>query len=142
MQAFKIGLDAGDNQVVSTSSIMQIYCPQHPLVGHWLAVCRNKISPPPIFRQAIAELGRILIYEASQDWLPTLKGQIETPLGTAECRFIDPQKPVKVEPLYPSCTTENFKAAPYMPAQRHSKKKNRRERPQAQFNLIRIYHCG
>lgn len=80
--------------------IMQIYCPQHPLVGHWLAVCRNKISPSPIFRQAIAELGRILIYEASQDWLPTLKGQIETPLGVAECRFIDPQKPVKVESQY------------------------------------------
>lgn len=78
------------------ASNLQIYCPQHPLVGHWLAVCRNKISPPPIFRQAIAELGRILIYEACQDWLPTLKGQIETPLGIAECRFVDPQNPVKV----------------------------------------------
>ena len=51
--------------------------PNHPLVGHWLAVCRNKQSPPPIFRNAVAELGRILIYEAVAEWLPTVSGQVQ-----------------------------------------------------------------
>ena len=63
----------------------QVYVPQHPLVAHWLAVCRNKMSPPPIFRSAVAELGRVLIYEAAADWLPTVDGQVETPLALAEC---------------------------------------------------------
>ena len=74
----------------------QVYVPQHPLVAHWLAVCRNKMSPPPIFRSAVAELGRVLIYEAAADWLPTVDGQVETPLALADVRFVDPNHPVKV----------------------------------------------
>jgi hypothetical protein len=74
----------------------QVFVPNHPLVAHWLAVCRNKASPPPIFRNAVAELGRILIYEAAAEWLPTVSGQVETPLGVADCSFVDPNKPVKV----------------------------------------------
>ena len=50
--------------------------PTHPLVAHWLAVCRNKASPPPIFRSAVAELGRVLLYEIAQGWLPTVEGQV------------------------------------------------------------------
>lgn len=50
--------------------------PSHPLVKHWLAVARNRLSPPPIFRSALAELGRVLIYEAAHDWLPTIDGQV------------------------------------------------------------------
>ena len=50
----------------------QVYVPSHPLVKHWLAVARNRLSPPPVFRSALAELGRLLIYEAieQEDWLP------------------------------------------------------------------------
>jgi hypothetical protein len=76
-----------------------VFVPSHPLVGHWLAVARNKLSPPPIFRSAVAELGRVLIYEATSDWLPTVSGQVETPCGLAECTFVDPQQPIKVCPL-------------------------------------------
>ena len=43
----------------------------------------------------MAELGRILIYEAATEWLPTVNGQIETPLGIADCSFVDPLKTVK-----------------------------------------------
>lgn len=83
--------------------------PTHPLVNHWLAVCRNKISPSPIFRSAVAELGRVLIYEAVQDWLPVMTGQVETPLGIADCSFVDPNKPVKVTagPPCPRIATAN-----------------------------------
>ena len=64
---------------------------------HWLAVARNKLSPPPVFRGAIAELGRLLIYEASAEegWLPVLEGQAETPCGVADVAFLDPGRPVK-----------------------------------------------
>lgn len=75
----------------------QVYVPSHPLIKHWLAVARNKLSPSPVFRSALAELGRLLIYEASQqDWLPVLEGQAETPCGVADVTFLDPSRRVKV----------------------------------------------
>ena len=74
----------------------QVYVPPHPLVKHWLAVARNKMSPPPIFRAALAELGRILIYEAARDWLPTLDAEVESPVGLADATYVNPMKPVKV----------------------------------------------
>lgn len=45
------------------------------------------------------ELGRILIYEAARDWLPTVAGQVQTPLGIADAEFVDPMQPVKVRPV-------------------------------------------
>jgi len=75
---------------------LQLFCPQHPMVGHWLTVARNKLSPPLIFRGAVAELGRCLIYEASQSWLPTLAAEVETPQGMADCQYVDQSKPVHV----------------------------------------------
>lgn len=79
--------------------------PSHPLVKHWLAVARNKLSPPPVFRSALAELGRLLIYEATAqgDWLPVLEGQAETPCGVADVSFLDPGRPVKAR--VSSCTS-------------------------------------
>lgn len=74
----------------------QIYVPPHPLVKHWLGVLRNKDTPPAIFRSAAAELGRILIYEAARDWLPTVDAQVQTPLGIADATFVDPMQPIKV----------------------------------------------
>ncbi|CAL5229108.1 g12371 [Coccomyxa viridis] len=80
---------------------MLVYVPSHPLVKHWLAVARNKLSPPAVFRGALAELGRLLIYEASAEegWLPVLEGQAETPCGIADVTFLDPGRPVKVVPI-------------------------------------------
>ena len=77
----------------------QVYAPNHPLIRHWLAVARSKISPPPIFRAACAELGRLLIYEAAYDWLPVLDSQVETPCGVADCTVVDGSRPVKARPL-------------------------------------------
>ena len=63
---------------MSSSPDLQVFVPSHPLVKHWLAVARNRLSPPPIFRSALAELGRVLIYEAAHDWLPTIDGQVSS----------------------------------------------------------------
>lgn len=88
--------DAG--RQASQCVLSQVYVPSHPLVKHWLAVARNRLSPPPVFRSALAELGRLLIYEAieQEGWLPTVEGQAETPCGTADVTFIDPSRPVMV----------------------------------------------
>ena len=43
---------------------MLVFVPPHPLLKHWLAVARSAGTPPQLFRSALAELGRLLIYEA------------------------------------------------------------------------------
>jgi uracil phosphoribosyltransferase len=47
------------------TSQMLVFVPPHPLLKHWLAVARSSATPPQTFRSALAELGRLLIYEAS-----------------------------------------------------------------------------
>lgn len=64
---------------------MLVIVPPHPLVKHWMAIARSKDTPGPIFRNAIAELGHILIYEASRDWLPTMDGQVR--IYTSTCAY-------------------------------------------------------
>uniref|UniRef100_A0A2P2JU79 uracil phosphoribosyltransferase n=1 Tax=Rhizophora mucronata TaxID=61149 RepID=A0A2P2JU79_RHIMU len=78
---------------------MLVFVPPHPLIKHWVSVLRNEQTPCPIFRNAMAELGRLLIYEASRDWLPTVTGEIQSPLGVASVEFIDPREPVAVIPI-------------------------------------------
>jgi len=79
---------------------MLVFVPPHPLLKHYLAICRNKETPSAMFRQSAAELGRYLIYEASREWLPVVEGQVETPLGElADIEAINPYEPVKVVPI-------------------------------------------
>lgn len=53
-----------------------------------------------MFRNACAELGRLLIYEAMRDFLPTIEQRIATPLGVeADATLVDPTHPVKVVPI-------------------------------------------
>jgi hypothetical protein len=77
----------------------QVYVPPHPLVKHWLAIARNAATPPALFRSAVSELGRILIYEAVREFLPTIEATVDTPMGKADVEFIDPTLPVKVRGL-------------------------------------------
>ncbi|XVF76693.1 hypothetical protein PTKIN_Ptkin13bG0287100 [Pterospermum kingtungense] len=48
---------------------------------------------------AMAELGRLLIYEASRDWLPTVTGEIQSPMAIASVEFVDPREPVVIVPI-------------------------------------------
>ncbi|KAG0448114.1 hypothetical protein HPP92_027995 [Vanilla planifolia] len=78
---------------------MLVMVPPHPLIKHWISVLRNEQTPSAIFRSAMAELGRLLIYEASRDWLPTISGEIHSPMGIATVEFIDPREPVMIVPI-------------------------------------------
>lgn len=88
-----------EDKPLSQNNRMLVYVPAHPLIKHWVSVLRNEQTPCPIFRNAMAELGRLLIYEASRDWLPTVSGEIQSPLGVASVEFIDPREPVAVIPI-------------------------------------------
>ncbi|CAH9080068.1 unnamed protein product [Cuscuta epithymum] len=78
---------------------MLVIVPPHPLIKHWVSVLRNEQTPCPIFKNAMAELGRLLMYEASRDWLPTITGEIQTPMAIASVEFIDPREPVAIVPI-------------------------------------------
>ncbi|KAK8955105.1 Uracil phosphoribosyltransferase [Platanthera zijinensis] len=89
--------------VMEDKTIMQdrmlVMVPPHPLIKHWISVLRNEQTPCAIFKSAMAELGRLLIYEASRDWLPTISGEIQSPMGVATVEFIDPREPVTIVPI-------------------------------------------
>ncbi|WJX43131.1 uracil phosphoribosyltransferase [Trifolium repens] len=88
-----------EEKPLSQNNRMLVYVPAHPLIKHWVSVLRNEQTPCPIFRNAMAELGRLLMYEASRDWLPTVSGEIQSPMGVASVEFIDPREPVAVIPI-------------------------------------------
>lgn len=78
---------------------MLVFVPPHPLIKHWVSVLRNEQTPCPIFKSAMAELGRLLIYEASRDCMPTITGEIQSPMGVASVEFVDPREPVAIIPI-------------------------------------------
>jgi uracil phosphoribosyltransferase len=78
---------------------LRVYVPPHPLIKHWLAVARDRDSPPVLFRSAMTELGRWLTYEAIREWLPTLDTQVNTPLAPTAATFINPQVPTAIVPI-------------------------------------------
>lgn len=52
-----------------------------------------------MFRAACAELGRLLIYEAVREFLPTVEAEIASPMGPVEISIVDPTRPIKVVPI-------------------------------------------
>ncbi|XP_063945772.1 uracil phosphoribosyltransferase isoform X2 [Daucus carota subsp. sativus] len=86
-------------QLPVTDGRMLVFVPPHPLIKHWVSILRNEQTPSPVFRSAMGELGRLLIYEASRDWLPTVTGEIQSPMGVASVEFVDPREPVAIVPI-------------------------------------------
>lgn len=80
-------------------SQLRVYVPPHPLIKHWLAISRDASTPNPIFRTAMAELGRWLTYEAIRDWLPTTDTTINTPLAPCPATFVDAEVPMAIIPV-------------------------------------------
>lgn len=79
---------------------MLVYVPPHPLVKHWISVLRSSETPPPVFRSAAQEIGKILLYELIRDWMPTMDAQVMTPTGQmADATFVDPTKPLILVPV-------------------------------------------
>jgi uracil phosphoribosyltransferase len=57
----------------------------HPLVARHLAVLRDRDTPSPVFRQTLADVSMMLLYEALRD-LALREEEIQTPLEAAEGR--------------------------------------------------------
>ncbi|KAK9749304.1 hypothetical protein RND81_02G116500 [Saponaria officinalis] len=95
---------------------MLVFVPPHPLIKHWVSVLRNEETPCPVFKNAMGELGRLLMYEASRDWLPTIQGDIQTPMAVAKVEFIDPREPVMVIPILRAGLALAEHAASILPA--------------------------
>ncbi|KAM3410851.1 hypothetical protein ACQJBY_002834 [Aegilops geniculata] len=89
----------GSSRSPASGGQMLVFVPPHPLIKHWVSVLRNEQTPCAVFRSAMAELGRLLIYEACRDWLPTITGEIQTPVAVSSVEFIDPREPVMVVPI-------------------------------------------
>jgi uracil phosphoribosyltransferase len=78
---------------------LRVYVPEHPLIKHWLAIARDRQTPPPLFKTAMVELGRWLTYEAVRRWLPTVDTQIETPLTLTPATVLDPRIQPVIVPI-------------------------------------------
>ncbi|KAK6146887.1 hypothetical protein DH2020_017799 [Rehmannia glutinosa] len=98
-RAVSVKCQATTEKRVMSGDRMLVFVPPHPLIKHWISVLRNEETPCPIFRNAMAELGRLLIYEASRDFLPTITGEIQSPRGAASVEFVDPREPIAIVPI-------------------------------------------
>ncbi|XP_078178128.1 uracil phosphoribosyltransferase-like [Carex rostrata] len=79
--------------------LTQVVEAPHPLIKHWVSVLRDENTPSSIFRSAMAELGRLLIYEATRNWLPTIIREVQSPVGVSMAEFINPKEPILVIPI-------------------------------------------
>ncbi|HEV8669450.1 MAG TPA: uracil phosphoribosyltransferase [Candidatus Limnocylindria bacterium] len=58
----------------------QLHVSTHPLVREKLTRLRDEATPPKIFRELVAEIATLLLYEATAD-LPTDEREVKTPLA-------------------------------------------------------------
>ena len=101
---------------MSDNETPQVLIPQHPLISHLLATCRDRNTPMPQFRAAMAELGRWLTYESCRDWLPTVNVTIETPLDVSvTTRRLDFSQPIAIVPILRAALALAEGAAPLLP---------------------------
>lgn len=82
------------------TSFPQAHVPDHPLISHHIARCRDKATQTIEFRASVVALGQFLTYECCRDWLPTRKEDVPTPLGvSARSRVIDNARGVEIVPI-------------------------------------------
>jgi uracil phosphoribosyltransferase len=82
------------------TSFPQAHVPDHPLISHHIAQCRDKATKTPEFRAAVVALGQFLTYECCRDWLPTREVMVPTPLGVdAPARVVDNTRRVEIVPI-------------------------------------------
>jgi uracil phosphoribosyltransferase len=79
---------------------LTIHVPPHPFIANLLAICRDENTPTPIFRSAIADLGRWLTYECVREWLPLVEVGVRTPLELiAPAKVINTSVPFVIVPI-------------------------------------------
>ena len=67
----------------------------HPLMDDKLAKLRNRHTSVALFRQLVAELTTLMLYEVAKT-LPRTEITVETPLATTKCRALAGEPPVLV----------------------------------------------
>ncbi|CAN6301213.1 unnamed protein product [Urochloa humidicola] len=77
----------------------KVVVPAHPLISHLVSVLRDRSTPSHTFKTALGEPGRLLIYEATRDWLPTVTREIQSPMGTAVVESISEMEPIMIIPI-------------------------------------------
>uniref|UniRef100_A0A0D9WE65 uracil phosphoribosyltransferase n=1 Tax=Leersia perrieri TaxID=77586 RepID=A0A0D9WE65_9ORYZ len=77
----------------------EVIVPQHPLISHWVSVLRDRDTLSHAFRSAMGELGRLLVYEATRDWLPTIVREIQSPMGSAVVESVNHLEPIMIVPI-------------------------------------------
>jgi uracil phosphoribosyltransferase len=71
---------------------------EHPVVSHALACIRNKTTAAPEFRNAMRQVGHVLMAEATRR-LPTVPTPVETPLQTTVVQVRDASIPILIVPI-------------------------------------------
>lgn len=111
----------GSSRITRAAAVgqqMLVFVPPHPLIQHWVGLLRNKMNPGPVIRSGVGEVGRLLIYEAVRDLLPTIEGSVQSPDGyTADATMVDPSQPLKVISTLRSGTLLTEQAAQVLPFQ-------------------------
>ena len=65
-----------------------LFINEHPLVQSKLALLRDAKTNSKEFRELVGEMAGLLCYDAVRDF-QTKAAEVETPLGTAECKVLD-----------------------------------------------------
>ncbi|MBQ9604399.1 MAG: uracil phosphoribosyltransferase, partial [Firmicutes bacterium] len=65
-----------------------LYINEHPLVQSKLALLRDAKTKSKEFRELVGEMAGLLCYDAVRNF-KTKTVEVETPLGTAECKVLD-----------------------------------------------------
>ncbi len=68
----------------------EFYVIEHPLVQNKMAMLRNKETNSKEFRELVGEIASLICYEAAKT-LPLKNVEVETPLGTAQCKELETQ---------------------------------------------------
>jgi uracil phosphoribosyltransferase len=88
-----MGVEAGISRISGEASVMQdprVSVVGHPAVQDRLARLRDKLTPTPVFRALVEELGLFLAYEATRG-LAMYKETVDTPVGAANVQRIAPR---------------------------------------------------
>ena len=67
------------NRAFLNSSVGQVVIFDHPLVQHKLSIIRDKNTPVKTFRETVAEIASLMVYEITRD-LPLKMIDVETPI--------------------------------------------------------------
>ncbi|KAJ3676686.1 hypothetical protein LUZ60_004098 [Juncus effusus] len=103
---------------IQDDEMLHVVVPPHPLIKHWVSVLRDEKTPSSLFRNAMAELGRLLIYEATRDWMPTVTEEIWSPVGSAKAEFINHKEPISIIPILRAGLALAEQASSILPATR------------------------